>query len=29
MDSKLGGCDVVSLKVENVAPHEYAVERAT
>ena len=29
IDSKLRGCDLVSLKVENVAPHGYAVERAT
>jgi integrase len=29
IDSKLRGCDVVSLKVENVAPHGYAVDRAT
>jgi integrase len=29
IDSKLRGCDVVSLKVEDVAPHGYAVERAT
>ena len=29
IDSKLRGCDVVALKVENVAPHEYALERAT
>ena len=28
-DSKLRGCDVVSLKVEDVAPHGYAVDRAT
>ncbi len=26
IDSKLRGCDVVALKVENVAPHEYALE---
>ena len=29
IDSKLRGCDVVALKVENIAPHGYAVERAT
>ena len=29
IDSKLRGCDVVALKVEDVAPHGYAVERAT
>jgi len=29
IDSKLRGCDVVSLKIENVAPHGYAVDRAT
>jgi integrase len=29
IDSKLRGCDVVSLKVEDVAPHGYAVDRAT
>jgi hypothetical protein len=29
IDSKLRGCDVVSLKVENVAPHGYALDRAT
>jgi integrase len=29
IDSKLHGCDVVSLRVENVAPHGYAVDRAT
>jgi integrase len=29
IDSKLRGCDVASLKVENVAPHGYALERAT
>jgi integrase len=29
IDSKLRGCDVVSLKVEDVAPHGHAVERAT
>jgi Phage integrase family len=27
--SQLRGCDVVSLKVEDVAPHGYAVDRAT
>lgn len=29
IDSKLRGCDVVSLKVEDVAPHGYVVDRAT
>jgi integrase len=29
IDSKLRGCDVVALKVENVAPGGYVVERAT
>jgi integrase len=29
IDSKLRGCDVVSPRVENVAPHGYAVDRAT
>jgi integrase len=29
IDSKLRGCDVVSLKVEDVAPHGYTVDRAT
>jgi integrase len=29
IDSKLRGCDVVALKVEDVAPSGYAVERAT
>ena len=29
IDSKLRGCDVVTLKVEDIAPHGYAVERAT
>ena len=29
IDSKLRGCDVVSLKVEDVAPHGYALDRAT
>jgi len=29
IDSKLRGCDVVSLKVEDVAPHGHAVERGT
>ena len=28
IDSKLGGCDVVSLRVEDVAPHGHAVDRA-
>src|ERR1700680_2410383 len=29
IDSKLRGCDVLALKVEDIAPHGYAVERAT
>jgi integrase len=29
IDSKLRGCDVVSLNVEDIAPHGYAIERAT
>ena len=29
IDSKLRGCDVVSLKVEDVAPHGLAIDRAT
>src|SRR5437667_149128 len=29
IDSKLRGCDVVTLMVENVAPHGAAVDRAT
>ena len=29
IDSKLRGCDVVALKVENVAPGGYVVDRAT
>jgi integrase len=29
IDSKLRGCDVVSLKVDDVAPHGHAIERAT
>jgi integrase len=29
IDSKLRGCDVVALKVEDVAPNGYAVVRAT
>ena len=29
IDSKLRGCDVVKLKVEDIAPNGYAVERAT
>ena len=29
IDSKLRSCDVVSLKVEDVAPHGYTVDRAT
>ena len=29
IDSKLRGCDIVALKVEDIAPHGYAIERAT
>ena len=29
IDSKLRGCDVVALKVVDVAPHGYAVDRAS
>ena len=29
IDSKLRGCDVVRLRIEDVAPHGHAVERAT
>ena len=29
IDSKLRGCDVVSLRVEDVAPHGHTIERAT
>ncbi len=29
IDSKLRACDVVSLKVEDVAPHGYTIDRAT
>ena len=29
IDSKLRGCDVVAIKVDDVAPNGYAVERAT
>jgi len=29
IDSKLRGCDVVALKVDDIAPHGYAVDRAT
>jgi integrase len=29
IDSKLRGCDVVRLKVEDIAPHGYPTERAT
>jgi integrase len=28
IDSKLRGCDLLSLRVEDVAPHGYAIERA-
>jgi hypothetical protein len=29
IDSKLRGCDVVALKIEDVAPHGYAVDRTS
>ena len=29
IDSKLRGCDVVSIRVEDIAPRGYAVDRAT
>src|SRR3954468_7422947 len=29
IDSKLRGCDMVALKVENIAPNGYAIDRAT
>ena len=29
IDSKLRGCDVVALKVENIAPNGYAIDRVT
>ena len=29
IDSKLRGCDLVSLRVNDLAPHGHAVERAT
>jgi hypothetical protein len=29
IDSKLRGCDVVAIKVEDVAPHGYSTDRAT
>lgn len=29
IDSKLRGCDVVSLKIDDVAPNGYAIDRAT
>src|ERR1700730_12459928 len=29
IDSKLRGCDVIALKIEDIAPNGYAVERAT
>jgi hypothetical protein len=29
IDSKLRGCDVVALKVEDVAPHGYSADRVT
>ena len=28
IDSKLRGCDVVAVRVDDVAPHGYAVDRA-
>ena len=29
IDSKLRGCDVVALKVEDIAPNGYTIDRAT
>jgi integrase len=29
IDSKLRGCDIVALKVEDIAPYGYAIERVT
>ena len=29
IDSKLGGCDVVAIRVDEVAPSGYAMDRAT
>jgi integrase len=29
IDNKLRGCDAVALKVEDIAPHGYAIDRAT
>jgi hypothetical protein len=29
IDSKLRGCDVIAIKVDDVAPNGYAVDRAT
>ena len=29
IDSKLRGCDLVALRVEDVAPHGYALDRAS
>jgi integrase len=29
IDSKLRGCDVVALKVDDIAPNGYAIDRAT
>jgi hypothetical protein len=29
IDSKLRGCDVIALKVEDIPPHGYAIEQAT
>ena len=29
IDSKLRGCDVVRLKIEDIAPHGYTIDRST
>ena len=29
IDSKLRGCDLVAIRVDDVAPHGYAIERAS
>ena len=29
IDSKLRGCDVVALRVEDIAPNGYSIDRAT
>jgi hypothetical protein len=29
IDSKLRGCDIVALKVEDIAPNGYAIDRAS